>query len=273
MMEYIYRFVLSSLENKSEINYLDKKNIEYEMEDGICVVKLNSSCDQFDKVYKKLFKVYTPLITAIYNSEDFKKAKWYTIRSKWIAGYPQPEDDFPEGTYDLKNACSECYFGITQVNKFRIKKEFEWKNRHFFMLYWVSGELFVKSETAILLKDNDIIGFEMLDLKLKTEVCKETKQMIITNKLEPGLIINESIKMVMECEKCGNKSYYSDGRQLVYKKSIFDNLDVDIIKSYEVMGNELVNSNKILISKKFYNFLIDNKLDKNLVIEPIRLVD
>lgn len=139
------------------------------------------------------------------------------------------------------------------------------------MLHWVWDEIFTNVETAELLKNNGIKGFEIQDVLIGNEISPITKQIKIINKLELGYIPDEKYGEIKECKTCGNKQYYTLGRQSKYSKNIFEGINVDIIKTAETMG--IGGINYMLISKKFYNFIIESSLDDNLDIEPIVLVD
>ena len=198
------------------------------------------------------------------------------ILSKWNPGYPQPEDDFTEdkykdATYRISMECEECCRGVIQKGLFRVKKEPRWGSKHFFMLNWVPSELLVRSESARVLMNAGIKGFEVKDVIInsKNTVAEEVKQIFITEELEEGLIVNEGIKTVDVCPTCGNIQYIGSGRPKKFKKEIFENIEVDIIKTREVFGFGILNNRKIIISKKFYEVIKGNNMDRSLEIEPL----
>lgn len=266
-MVYVYRYAFNAKGRGRIIKKIKKMNINVD-EDLLCIVEIADNDPHFKKATKILNKVTSSTLTAIYSADEYDKATWYRLRSTWNPGYPQKESTFPENTYDLSHCCKECYHGLVQNNLFRLKKEYSWKKKHFFMLYWVYDELFTNIETAKILLKNDIKGLEIEDVLIGNQVSQTTKQVKITNTLNFGYIPNTDYCEIEECEVCGNKRYYNNGRQLRFNKSIFEGIKVDIIKTGEDMGS----CQNILISKKFYNFIIENKLDDNLVIEPIELV-
>lgn len=65
---------------------------------------------------------------------------------------------------------------------------------------------------------------------------------------------------------------FLSGRVLKYQKNVFDNVNVDIIKSSETFGDGHICSRLIIVSQEFFQFIKKNKLDRNLEFEPILLI-
>ena len=91
----------------------------------------------------------------------------------------------------------------------------------------------------------------------------------INRTLEYGLK-DDSISKVICCSNCNRKRYLLKPGYITYDRSVFDNIDDDIIKSGEQFG-EIVCSRIIFISQRFYRFLKEKKLNRGLQYEPIQL--
>ena len=142
------------------------------------------------------------------------------------------------------------------------------------MLNWIEDELFINNVVKDKLEQANIKGYELCDVinDKKNISVINMKQMIVRKILKPGFDkVNESVREIITCKKCGCIKYIYSGRGLAYKKDVFEGIDDDIVKSTEIFGAGHMCSRLIFISKNFYEFLTDNSLDKDLVFEPIFL--
>ncbi len=215
------------------------------------------------------------MIELIFTKQEMEESEWFTIRSKFRWEYPQPEESYMELTYDLKQYCSSCGSGSKQKDYFRVKKETKWGQRNFLMLNWVEDELFISDKMSNILKTEELRGYSILDVyQSKKEIpLQHIKQLCVQRILQPGLInLEESVDTTLRCRECGSVRYICTGRQLAFEKEVFQDANLDIMKTAEVFGSGLICARKIIISKKFYEVLRDNKLARGLEIEPIKLV-
>lgn len=214
-------------------------------------------------------------IELIFSKQEMEEAEWFTIRSIFRWEYPQPDESYMELTYDLKQYCSNCGSGSKQNDSFRVKKEPKWGQRNFLMLNWVEDELFISDKMSRILKEKDLQGYKILNVShSKKEIPLEHMyQLCVETIMQPALInLDESIRMILRCKECGSVKYIGNGRQRTFKKEAFQEVNVDILKTSEVFGDGRICAREILISKKFYEMLRDNKLDRGLCIEPVKLV-
>ena len=212
-------------------------------------------------------------IDLIFTKKEMDESEWYAVQSTFIWEYPQPEESYMEWTYD--SYCSNCCNGSRQKDYFRVKKEPKWGQRNFLMLNWIEDELFISDRIVNILKTNELRGYRILDVhQSKKEVpMQHIKQLCVETILPPGLVnLEESIETTLRCRECGSVKYLATGRQFTFNKDVFRDVNVDIIKSTEVFGDGFICARLILISKKFYKVLRDNKLDRGLEIQPIKLV-
>ena len=116
---------------------------------------------------------------------------------------------------------------------------------------------------------------EFLDvIKYKKNISLEDiYQIYVERVLEPGLLnLEQSVTEVIKCSSCGKTKYIESGKSLTFKKEIFEDLDCDIVKSYETFGDGHMCAREIMVSKKLYQVIKTNKLDKDIVFEPITLI-
>ena len=272
-MKLKYRFAFREEDNIAVVEYLKGIKKKYDNSTVINVVEVFENTEEFEFIEKNVVRPGI-IITPVYSKEEMEDADWYEVRSTWRWEYPKPNNDkadFIDITFNRPEVCPGEYCGIRQVDLFKINKEPDWKNRHFVMLNWVHGELFVKTETARFLLNSGLKGFEIKDVMLykKNVLAENIKQIYVNSSLKPGLIVDEGIKQINTCEVCGSKRYITSGRPVHFKKEIFEGLDLDIIKTDEVFGIWSLNDRIIYISKRLYSILVDNKLDKNLEFLPL----
>ena len=214
------------------------------------------------------------ITSSIFTKNELNQAKWLTIRSVWLNVYPYPRDnmEYLYNIYNTSNICEICRKGIVQNKCFSIEKKPKWGQRNFFMLNLITDELFISNKVASIFQENNITGIEYFDVYYKkNEKINDTKQLFIKCKLAPGL--NEkSIKEITTCKKCNNKSFFLKPDFVYINKQAFDNVNVDIIKSHEIFGQNTY-GNLLLINKKIYDIIMKHKIDKNLVFEPVVLID
>lgn len=260
-------------------NFLKEKNAEFEINNSSFGVAFIYEEDEWkDDLYSFLrTEKLTSIIDTIYTKDEFENAEWFSIRSKFRFGYPQPEDSFGYKSYTYESAeyCSNCGCGLKQKDNFRINKAPNWGKRHFLMLNWIQDELFTSEIARQSIMSKKIIGLKFLDVKnhKKSISFDDIHQIYVEEVLQPGLAdVNQSAKQVLECSNCGEIKYIYSGKGLTYHKGIFEGINSDIVKTSETFGDGHMCARKILISKKFYQAIKDDKLDKDLVFEPISLI-
>ena len=276
-MDIKQRIVFRDDEHKKLIEFLDKREIRYEHDTStsFIVLEILESNKYWPDLNKYLTKNKVSLQTeGVYAKEEMEQAEWFAIRSKWRYGYPFPENYEHNITYSDKDYCEECGSGLEQISSFRLKKSPKWGKKNFFMLNWVEDELFLSNHAKNILSDSNLKGFVFInvinpkgDMKLE-----DINQLKVEEVLSPGLINqNDTIRETTKCRKCGVVKYALTGRGLVYKRSVFPS-DIDIINSFEVFGWGHVAPRGIFVNQKFYQTIIQNKLDRDLEFEPIKLI-
>lgn len=274
MEEYMrikHRFGFSR--DKDIYNCLDKIGMPYEKGDLVSILTIFEDDRRFEQV-KALFeaKQIYPLTETVYSSSELESASWLSVRSTWRSGYPFPKEnkEYIFSTYNTETYCCKCGAGLIQKANFSVEKEPRWGSRNFLMLNWVHDELFVSEKAASVLKNSDFGGFQIKGVNGKMDVLHEgIYQLYINRTLEYGLK-DDSISKVICCSNCNRKRYLLKPGYITYDRSVFDNIDDDIIKSGEQFG-EIVCSRIIFITQRFYRFLKEKKLNRGLQYEPIQL--
>lgn len=260
------------------IKFLEEKKAKFDKSSSnIGVVYIYEEDDWKDVLYRFYqTEQITPIIDVVYSKDEYDHAEWFSIRSKFRFEYPQPDDSFiyKKYTYDEKCYCNECGCGLTQIESFRVNKAPKWMKKHFLMLNWVHDELFISSFAKECINSNEIIGLKCLNVinHKKNTIFDDFHQIYVEHELKPGLIdLKQSVKEFRNCNVCGNVKYIYSGKGLTFKKEIFENLNFDILKTNESFGEGHICARKIIISKKLYQIIKNNGLDKDLEFEPISL--
>lgn len=264
-------------ENPKLFSYMDSNEVPYEDVYGTGVFDILESNPHWEKI-ASLLQTCKPLCicNTIYTQEELDKAQWLIMRSVWHFGYPQPEDGegYEAITYSADNFCTACCSGLVQKDAFRMRKVPKWGKRHFMMLNWIGDEIFVDDIAKALLSRSGLTGFCIRDVydKKGVEPLAGISQIYIQNFLPYGLMTNtRSIRKITQCTRCGiTKCLPSGMGSLSFKKEIFENAP-DIVKSNEKFGAEHSSYNKIIVSQRFYRFIMENRLGGALEFAPIDL--
>jgi hypothetical protein len=83
-----------------------------------------------------------------FSEQELSDSKFLGLVPEWLAGYPQPADDFGylKCTFDLSEYCAVCGIGKRQHAPFRLKKAPSWGRRSLMQLNWIFDEFFATGE-------------------------------------------------------------------------------------------------------------------------------
>lgn len=261
------------------ISKMHSLGVKYDLPSGNQPVTIEIYEDEENWVIVSELMKYHDILSlkeCVYTKAEYNNAMWFTVRSKWRWGYPQPEDKFnyKQITYNDCAYCLSCGSGLLQKAPFQIKSQPSWGRRNFLMLNWIEDELFVNNNAEKLLVNSELKGFKLtpvINNKSKEEL-KSIKQIQITSILPIGLKrYNDIVASEKECELCGVTKIILAGKGISFFKDTFDGIDVDIVKSFESFGDGLMSSKLIIVSKAFYEFIKAERLDQDLVFQPIML--
>ncbi len=278
-MEINKHVVFSTKKHLELIEYLKDNCIKYDENNILTVFDIFESNSHWKIINEYVQKnKLVCLSESFFSSEELENAKWLTVRSKWHNGYPQPENNnnYRKGiTYSDEKRCKNCGTGLKQIDSFRLMKQPKWGSRCFFMLNWISDELFVSNSTRNILENSDITGLDYREVKNKKgdTVLDDVWQLDIPYILQKGIIPKEpTINNIEVCTECGIPKYHPTGiGMLTYQKAVFEGAP-DFVKTFEAFGWGSAAPQKIIVSQKVYRFLTNNKMDRGLVFEPIELV-
>lgn len=272
-MRVKHRFVFRSAEDNI-VSFLQSRRINIDYDKMLNVFEIYEDNVDFCDV-KELLNTYnsTSLTQCIYTRKELDLAEWLTVRSTWQNDYPQPEDNFGyiKATYDTSNYCKTCENGLVQNNNFILKKKPNWGSKNFMMLNWVPDELFISDRVESVFCENNVKGLDYLKTynRSKNEI-KGTKQIYIQKTLDYG-IKSESIEKEVVCDECKFKKTFTKTGYIYYDKHVFDNINIDLIKSCEKYG-EVGCASTIFINQRVRKLIINNNFARGLVFEPIQLV-
>ena len=213
-------------------------------------------------------------VSTIYSAQEMNDAEWFYVRSVWLNDYPYPKDEYERLVYGIEKK-TQCLCNKKQVGDFAMKREIKWgKQRYFCSMNWIHDELFVNQEVVEQLRNSGLKGFHFRDVNIKSMRSETVSQLVVEEYLKQDLDLKKTaIKKLATCRICGNKKVIGSGREQYYFKDAFKDLAVDIVKSKTVYGDGALAIRETYINQKFYTFLKDNELDKNLVFEPIFFSD
>lgn len=204
-----------------------------------------------------------------FTKEELQDVKYWTIRSTWRNGYPANEDSYLHDHFGKREE-TLCDCNLTLKNPVAIKKLPNFKNKNFFQLFWLESLLFCSEEVKRIIEKESITGIELLPTyrgKKSTELIEGTYQLKVINKTRFNRFLNKNEFRHMEkCKECGSVKVYASWDS-IYRYDIeeFD-VNADIFYS-----NDVFNSEAIIISTKFKDILVNERLTKGLVFQPVFL--
>lgn len=212
--------------------------------------KVAEDDSQWDEV-KKLMKEFHGLdiCHVQFTPKELRAVSWLVMTPRWHHGYPQPEDDYREKTYNLTSYCEKCGIGKFQKYPFRMMKEPRWGARHILQLNWVFDAYFVKPDVwEQVFKPKGVGGLPVLHHKTGTTL-KTVVQLKVDTILDDGLEMNGFPYEV--CKKCNRKKY------LPISYSAFPPMkgvprDIHAAKSKEYFGSGAAAFRAFFISQALY---------------------
>lgn len=281
-MRIKHRFAFNCEKSQRDItDFLDGFGIKYEITQPIKLIIFEVFEDEvYSKQVKDFMNSYSqkPWSELVYTKNDLNDASWLTIRAKWRAEYPQPEDNFEykKISYNVLNYCDVCGCGLSQQNNFRLKNTPLWGKRNFLMLNWLHDELFTTDVVAQELRRSDLLGFSIrnVDHYKTVKHLPNTNQIQVMSYLQDNMIFEEGdIAQKIKCTKCGFVKLIRSGTGLIrFPDDALRNVNSDIVKTSEKFGDGFDCFSLILVSRKFFDFLKKNNWDKELYAQPVYVI-
>ena len=253
---------------------LDKYNVAYERAAFITSFDLYEDSDAYAQLLPYIkARTCSDIADAVFSEAEMEKAAWYTVRCKWRRGYPMPDNDnsYLGVTYGLQAPYNGCRCKAEQCAPFQMQSAPHWGTRSFLMLNWVEDELFVSDSCAAILSKAGLEGFALWPVKNKNgrQTLQNIQQLKIRAAAPAGLDLEQTpVKQIGICRSCQSPIYLVPTQPLVFSESSIRAIQGDIAKTAELFG-AAYGRKKILISRKFYEVIIQNGLERNLKIEPV----
>jgi len=235
-------------------------------------------CDMFfqlhvsDKAQSKLRKLkelsLQDDVTIKYETDELSEAQWLIIRPAWQQYGVTNFDSFTR-------PCPSCTAYGQQKNDVVLTAAFK-KLKRPFLLPGGLNEILVDANLQGALLKSKLTGFSFRRVCAVSEQNEflPMVQMVIHNLLPPA-IVNQSADYACHwvCPGCGTSHrILKPGVEVQMDKQVMAAQKEDIYKTSEYFG-ERVMTHKFVISRKFYQFLLQSGIHKGIVVDSIvRLV-
>ncbi len=187
----------------------------------------------------------TEFVFTKYTEKERRSAKYLCMNALLHTGYPQPEDDYLELTYDVTESCSWCKMGRRQKAPFRFKGEPPWGKRSIIGLYWEYGEFFVKPDFWEQYLEPLGIAVRPV-IRNRTGKSLETVVQLDVPERTP-LQMNREPEST--CGVCNRERYHY--KSLGYMPKPAD-IDAHIFKSEQYFGSGGSSNQQVMVSQEFY---------------------
>jgi len=244
------------VENNSQIweYYISNKSISF---------------NKFQKYLRKLNQSGPNDCVIKFENNEIENVKYWTIRSTWKNGYPSNENHYLEYHFGKKvtDLC-DCHLDVQY--SVLLKKVPNFKNRHFFQLFWLESILFCDMSVKQLLIDNKVTGIEFLNVfsgNQSPKILGDTFQIKVLNKTKYNNILRKNEFTYVElCEYCDSTFVYHSCDSLIrYNIDDFD------VREDVFYTNDKFNKQSIIISTKVKALLENHNLEKGLKFIPVFL--
>ena len=273
-MEFIYRGTFLEDDKKKLKSLLVQCDRVDENSSNIGVYFISNKSNNFDKYqrYLRKLKLSAPNDCVVkYENNELENIKYWTIRSTWRNGYPSHEDDYLDQHFGKKDTdMCDCHLDVQE--SVTIKKIPNYKNKHFFQLFWLESILFCDINVKELLVENNVSGIEFLNVcsgKQNLKIVEDTFQIKVLSKtIHKNILKENEFKYVDLCEYCDSTFVFPSCDRLIR----YDIDDFDI-KEDVFYSNDKFNKQSIIVSTKVKELIEENQLQKGLEFRPVFLRD
>ena len=208
-----------------------------------------------------------------FSEEDYSLATWFEVSPLSWLGYPKPESDWENATYDLEypDYCTTCGRGSHQIAPFRFSSSHRGgKTISFFHPGWVYDELFVRVAVWRVLEECGITGIESFPVLQagSKKPFDDIVQIKIAKMLGTALTNADDFAPTI-CTDCGLSKLAPFPRVKKLSAQAFHN-QPDFVKSFEWFGSGREARRLILVSRRFAE-LVWKKKWKGIKLQPVSL--
>lgn len=267
----------------TEIQQIQLANFGLKVKQGFNALIIDSNHPNFNEV-KDMFDDWEEetLKTIKYSKLDFEKAESYEINAEKYLGYAKPDveeiidtykypfDIYPQykDVYEVKATGKYGMLRGKQIGSFKISGEPKWGKNHLASLFGATDCFFTTPEVYNdIFKPLNILSMPVIDFKsgktLKT-IVQILPQGVSQNKLN---IKRENINKTIKIDEWNLTKYVLRG-DVPFPDLEKSDKRYDFYESQEYFGDGGLNLKSIIISKKLYNLIVENKL-KGLNIIPM----
>jgi hypothetical protein len=234
-------------------------------------------------------------MTNLYTKRELDSAEWLRVSATGCQGYPKPDSDWFERTYDPRS-CRRCGIHGIQVAPYRFSGEPKAKTHQFLQLNGICDEFFVRTEARDALECAGIAGIEFgpVLVSRKGAESREASQMKVLHTLPPALDVSglQPVTCVPDNEEsslsrfhpcgpdyqpppmpyCHQVKYHLRHRgPLRFERRVYEGAP-DVLKTREWFGSGGLAFRLVVVSQRFRQLFVAAKW-RGLVFEPIELVE
>lgn len=219
----------------------------------------------------------------IYSKEDLEQAEWLSVRSFTEKIIVDELDDktVEQSCYYRGILWTSGYRHLKQIGKIQAEKMLKWGNRHFFCGFdWGCQNFLFCSERTRKLLEGQWNGLEFIEAvqRKSGKNIPDIYQMVFKTELPIQAFETGKGSKEIQCELCGKKMIY------IPDCGIYTSLKIkkEYLKDYKDVYNtgQILTYNRHLqdgfgvhiVSKEFYRFCEERKMNRGLIYEPIEVV-
>jgi len=281
-MEIIHRVDYRDSWDKGLRNRLERENIKYKIsedfnkKDGLVVFNISESHPYWNRIEKKLrgflgWFVYGDTVDTCFSDAEILNSEWSLLYAQNAKKYPEPFNTWSVNPNNYDQFCNKCGTHI-QARPFRIQKETNWGNFHFFT-FIIGVGIFTRKQVFDVFRRNRIRGVVRNDVLINHtgKPADDIFQLMPDRTTQGGLVIGEKVK-VSTCRKCGNKKYPNHGRGAMKYRREPRLKEADILYTNEWFGSGgRVAWREILISNKVSRLILE-KGWKGISLKAVEIV-
>lgn len=271
-------------DNNTRFTYLfDVPENHPRFEELLPYLPIPTSCDKkivYDENTELVLLTHYPQ----YSEQEYKDAQWLSVRSCFSKVFPENLRDVTKGTCTAYQT-SKGYSAMRHtylIGNYLVKKPVKWGKRFFAAGAYVSEyDLFCSQEARKIMELSGLNGVEYEPVRKKStgEEFSDIYRLNVLNVLPDRAIIPISDMDTYICDQCGMRMLgYRDcrGQYGIQRDSVSNNLDFYITQPLFTANATAafpVNGfSKLIVSQRFYRLVLENKMDRSLIFEPISIV-